>query len=49
MKKGKKIKELDEWLKNSNDTEFTDNSNDVTKDYEEVNFCLLYTSDAADE
>ena len=36
MKKGKKIKELEEWLNNSKDTEFNDNSDDVIKDYEEV-------------
>ena len=36
MKKGKKIKELEEWLNNSKDTEFIDNSDDVIKDYEEV-------------
>ena len=29
MKKGKKIKELEEWLNNSIDTEFDDNSDDV--------------------
>ena len=36
MKKGKKIKELEEWLNNSKDTEFNDNSDNVIKDYEEV-------------
>ena len=36
MKKGKKIKELEEWLNNSKDSEFNDNSDDVIKDYEEV-------------
>ena len=36
MKKGKKIKELEEWLNNSKDEEFGDNSNDFIKDYEEV-------------
>ena len=36
MKKGKKIKELEEWLNNAKDTEFNDNSDDVIKDYEEV-------------
>ena len=36
MKKGKKIKELEEWLNNSNDLELDDNSGDVIKDYEEV-------------
>ena len=49
MKKGKKIKELEEWLKNSNDAVFTDNSDDVIKDYEEVtldsNFEYLLTID----
>ena len=33
MKKGKKIKELEEWLNNAKDAEFDDNSD-----------CLLYTS-----
>ena len=49
MKKGKKIKELEEWLKNSNDAVFTDNSDDVIKDYEEVtldsNFEYILTID----
>ena len=36
MKKGKKIKELEEWLNNSKDTEFNDSSDNVIKDYEEV-------------
>ena len=36
MKKGKKIKELEEWLNNAKDAEFNDNSDDVIKDYEEV-------------
>ena len=36
MKKGKKIKELEEWLNNSNNAEFNDNSDDIKKDYEEV-------------
>ena len=37
MKKGKKIKELEEWLNNSKDEEFNDDSDHVIKDYEEVN------------
>ena len=42
MKKDKKIKELDDWLENSNDEDFEDH------DVSTLN-CLLYTSDAADE
>ena len=38
MKKGKKIKELEEWLNNSKDAEFNDNFDGVIKDYEEVTF-----------
>ena len=36
MKKGKKIKELEEWLNNSKDAEFNEYSDGVIKDYEEV-------------
>ena len=41
MKKGKKIKELEEWLNNSKDEEFNDNSDDVIKDYEAVSYTHL--------
>ena len=40
MKKGKKIKELEEWLNNSKDEEFNDDSDRVIKDYEEVTLDL---------
>ncbi len=36
MKKDKKIKELDEWLRNANDHDFDDNTTKLLKNYKEV-------------